>query len=185
MENSHKFQNSQWQISNLLANLEKDSNIFDLFSLGLYHKYENVNRVYLDTIIDRTQKNIETRIYKELAQHNDNEVFMCLLDSSENEIENPFHTEEFNKELRNLSISLPTDNQIQIKYNDDDEMYEFRMYFFEEKINLKKYIQGILSRSISNSDRYLSSEVFILFPSNRTLFNLYDDRGFDTLIIEM
>jgi len=160
--------------------LKKSYDLSILFSLGLYHKYKNVNRIYLDE--NEELKNINSYIKyldKSFFKIFGNTVYVCLVDYTEQEC-NSFPNEELTL-LKKCGIDIKeTDSKYFSKYIEDEERYAHYLLHVVKKNNLNLYIKGLLSLHL-DKEPYFTSNMFILSEDLKYLINLYDDRGVDVM----
>lgn len=170
----------------IFMKIEESYDIKDLFSYALYHKYNNVKRVYLDVF---ELKGVQLFLFlinficDIMKNYFSETMYICLVSfDNENMIKLP---KEKIKSLKLLDINIPKASIKKQYYLEEDEFY-VTLYFFEEKFqNINKYIWGLLACNFSEIEPCLQMSMFFISKDLTSLVNVYDDRGMDIMKLDI
>lgn len=163
----------------ILEKIEKNYDLNNLFSIGLYLRYANTKRIYLDNIkkegIDLFMFLLEL-IEKYMRKHLSDSIYICLM-NYEWTYQKELSTETVNQ-LKRTGINIPELCAKREYYDFDDEWY-VKLYFYEESLdNIKKYLWGILAgHCLVQPNSFM--DMFFISKDLSALLNVYDDRGMD------
>lgn len=165
----------------MLELLRKKFDLNSLFSLGLYNKFDNVNRIFLDEICDKNYKFDSVYSYAEKVFKTKikSDFFVCMVTYTENPT-NVFPSQEL-EQLSDNEIDIPTKFIYWSAYNNEEEWYVHYLFYEEKEIFLPKYISGLLARHLLDNKPYIGSEMFFIPQAGDVMINMYDDRGMDIL----
>jgi hypothetical protein len=170
----------------IFEKIESTYDIKELFSLGLYHKYEKVNREYLDKF---DKKGIDLFLFlidyisDLMIKYFSDSLYVAML-YSDNKYEKKLQKKTIDN-LKYLNINIPA-NCIKREYFLPDDELHTKLFFFEEDYkNIKKYLWGLLSRNFMGIEPSLNMEIFFISKDLKTLINVYDDRGMDILELKI
>jgi len=152
-----------------------------IFSLGLYHKFNNVQRIYLDKLFGKKYDESIDYVTNLVKINMGKQFYVCLVDYSDFEMS--FFDKHSIANLNKIQIQIPNYNIYMTKYIKDDEWYEQYLMFIDYNINIKKYISGIINRVRFNKPS-INTNVFFVDLNLKMVINLYDDRGLDILKLE-
>ena len=151
----------------------------NVFNVGLFNRFKNCERRYLDhisrslvgfiDILDQVQDVIKPQI--------GDDCFICIRTSSYSQIK------DLNKEilpLLELGVKLPDRIIYKQLYNDDDELY-YCYSFFEWKNSIKPFLWLNLSNNYPNIKPIFDLDLFFISKDISKIINVYDDRGIDIL----
>lgn len=178
--------NSNNDEERIFEKIENSYDIKELFSLGLYHKFENVNRVYLD-VFDK--KGIDLFLFlidyinDIMKEYFSGSLYICMI------YDDNKYTKKLPKEtietMKRLSINIPENSIKREYYKEDDEFYT-KLFFFEDNFDaIKKYLWGLLSRNFIGVSPFLHMDIFFISKDLKTLISVYDDRGLDILELKI
>lgn len=172
-------------VNKAISILEDQYDISLIFSSGLYHKFDNVERVYLDEF-NLKQSELYSFLNKYLKNKLDDllgeDYFICLLFYSEDEQDKDY-LEELHT-LEECGIQIPTRHIYRKKYIDDEELYTHYVFFEDNRKNLHKYIEETLARTLTDNEPWLPCEVYYVKRDLSKIVYIYDDRGMDILSLD-
>ncbi len=170
----------------IFTKIEQSYNIKDLFSYALYHKYDNVKRVYLDEF---ELSGIQLFLFlinficDVMKNYFSETVYICLVNfDNENLTKLP---KEKIKAMKLLDINIPKASIKKQYYLEEDEFY-VTLFFFEEKFQkINKYLWGLLACNFLGIEPYLQMGMFFISKDLSSLINVYDDRGMDIMKLDI
>lgn len=166
--------------------IEQSYDIKVLFSYALYHKFDNVERIYLDEF---NVEGIElflfliNYLYELMKSNFTDSIYICLVNFSNKKL---FNLPKKKKEsMKYLNINISNDKIQKTYFLEDDEWYVNLFFYKEEFKNIKKYLWGILSKNFLGIEPVLNMELFFISNDLSKLINIYDDRGVDIMKLEI
>lgn len=169
----------------ILDRISANYNINNLFSLGLFSRFENVKRIYLDYIplkgIIRF-KYLLNKLELELSDILLNKDFYVCINICDDKKRNIIHKKTF-KELLNIGVEIPDDFKMFSEFDENEEWYNNIIFYKENKEKLINYIWGVLATDLGVKPFFANMSKYIFFISGdgNTLISLYDDRGYDVM----
>lgn len=173
------------ELKTAIENIRKKHTLKKVFSLGIFNRFENCKRIYLDRL---NKKGLDLFIYlvrnitSKMKLIFRNGYFVCILSYSNAELKNiPYSTL---KVFKIFNIKIPKDHVYIQEYCKEDEIFLHYLFFRENPTNLEKLIWFCLSRNFTHIKPYSNSDIFFFTLNTDLIINLYDDRGIDILILE-
>ncbi|TNE54019.1 MAG: hypothetical protein EP338_09005 [Bacteroidetes bacterium] len=150
-----------------------------LFSVGIYHRFRNVERIYLDEMQSSFDK-IEYLKRNIISKIENDELYACMVTYTEVAQEN-FPGNSI-IELNRCGIDTEREVVFKCLFDEEEEWYSNLLFFKLNYVEIEKFISGVLFRTESKR-RSFSSEFFIVNYTTKKVINVYDDRGVDILEI--
>lgn len=149
-----------------------------LFSVGHFHKYENVIRIHLDEKIElNSVKDYESFFLDLFKDYFTDSIFICLTTQSWKKT-STFPKLEKNR-LNKAGINIDIESSMYFsKYIKEEEWYVHSLFYKADKLDLVKYYPSILN-NIEDVKHFFWSDVFIVSEDLKYCINIYDDRGVD------
>lgn len=169
-------------VNSAISLLENKYDIKLLFSLGLYNKFDKVDREYFDEL---NLKELELYIYlkkyltRKLRTLLGEKYFVCLVLYFEEECDNDLS--EDLESIKECGIQIPNNNVSFTRYIEEEELYAHYIFFEDCEDNLQKYIAETLAIDLLNVDPVMPCNVFYVKSDLTKVVNIYDDRGMDVL----
>lgn len=164
----------------ILDDFINDFSIEKLFVHGLYHRYDGVRRLYLDHMFDKNNEEKIKFVYNTIEPILGESYYVCLSSFSDTP---PNETESIFKFI-DSKLASPSEIKFVKKYMEDDEGYCIFLIYKDSKLNLLKYISGIIN-TVNLGEIIINYEVFFMDLYFNTIIDVYDDRGMDILNVNL
>jgi len=151
----------------------------DVFSIGLFNKFDNCERKYLDNIPHDLSGFIaildilQDLILSQLGSV----IFVCVRTSSHSKIIDMKN--EIN-DLSEIGLKLPDEIIYTQLYSDEDELY-YCYSFFKWNDLIKPLLWINISNNFPNIKPAFDFDLFFVSMDVSKIINVYDDRGVDIL----
>lgn len=150
-------------INEALEELEKQFDISKLFDLGVFNRFSNSERIYLDEFDLKGMDLflfILNYIHKKLEIEFEDRLFVCLLAHTEDDLGQ--FPAKILKNFSKFDMKIPKQTVYRKRYVEEDMWFCHYLFFEESKSELLKYIWGILARNFTHIQPHLAVDVFFI-----------------------